>query len=240
MTYKKNCFIISLNILLGLACFNRAFADGIVIDKVYHPYVDAMEQELEYRALFNEQDTPRTGPQIHKLSLGTSFSDNLFGEFYVVGERSREGNFHTKAYELELKWQLTEQGEYFADWGLLFEYENETDSDIQEFTVGILSEKEWGSWSGSANLLLKEEWGDDIINEFESVFSWQSRYRYSQAFEPGFEFYSGQTALGVGPVIQGLVDLGIQKSLHWEAGLIFGLDNKSPGQNLRFLLEYEF
>ncbi len=240
--HNSKLFVIScLTLGLQVTSIHKALADGAVVDKVYHPYVDALEMELEYRSIIQDRqsrwDTPA---QFHKLSLGRSFSDNWFGEFYLVGEKSRDGSFAIEAYEVEIKWQLSEQGEYFADWGLLFEYENETDKDIEELTLGILVEKERGRWSNTANLKLIQEWGDDINDELESTFAWQSRYRYSQFLEPGIEFYAGQTAVGLGPVIQGGLTVGIRKNLHWEAGLILGLDEKSPDQSFRFMLEYEF
>lgn len=237
--YKRHALIptVALNFFLS----NLAFADGATIDKIYHPYVDALEHELEYRVLVQGEQSDRISPgQIHKLSLGTSISDRWFGEVYMVGEKSRDGHFDIDTYELELKRQLTEQGEYFADWGIIFEYETVANEDIDEFTIGLLSEKEWGRWSSTANLFFTKEWGDDIIDEFETVFALQPRYRYSALFEPGFEFYSGQTATGLGPVLQGTINTGIRKNLHWEAGLILGLDSKSPNQSFRFLVEFEF
>ncbi|MCH8265369.1 MAG: hypothetical protein IIC10_08220 [Proteobacteria bacterium] len=94
--------------------------------------------------------------------------------------------------------------------------------------------------SGTANLFLIQEWGDDIRNEFETAASLQFRYRYSRAFEPALEVYAGQDATGIGPVILGKLNLGIRKSLNWEAGVIFGADSGSPDQTFRLLLEFEF
>ena len=218
-----------------------AQADGIVVDKVYHPYVDALEKEMEYRTVIqDEQEGLLTPAEIHQFAIGTSVGDKLFAEFYAIGTKNRQGNFHLGAWEAELKWQLTEQGEYFADWGLLFEYENEVELDKNEMTVGILAEKEFGRFSGTANLMLINEWGEDIVNEYETVLATQIRYRQSQAFEPGIEFYAGQNARGIGPVIQGNISLSLRKSLHWESGVIFGLGNDSPNTSYRFLIEYEF
>lgn len=217
----------------------KAKADGLVVDKVYHPYVDALEKEIEYRGVFQERQEALEGPaQLHKLSFGGAIGQRWFAEAYVVAERSNSGNFDIEGYELELKWQLTEQGEYSADWGLVFEYEKE--QDIEEFSVGILTEREWGRWSGALNLFLIEEWGKGIEDEFESSVAAQVRYRYSPQFEPALELYSGQDFTGIGPVVMGKVNLGVRKSLGWEAGLIFGVDSDSTDQTFRFLLEYEF
>jgi len=225
-----------LSMLSGLAQ-----ADGIVVDKVYHPYVDALETELEYRTVFQDRQPNLVTPaQIHQLSIGHAIGSRVFAEVYAVGAKNRAGTFELEAWEAEVKWQLTEQGEYEIDWGVLFEYEDEVGEDIREFTIGILAEKEFGRWSGAGNLMLINEWGDDINDEFETGLSLQARYRYSQAFEPGLEFYAGQDSRGIGPVIQGVVNVGIRKNLHWEAGAIFGLGSKSPDNSFRFLMEFEF
>jgi len=226
--------------LLCLPSLN-AQADGIVVDKVYHPYVDALENELEYRMVIQDaQEGLQTPAEIHQFSIGTSFGSKLFAEFYAIGTKNRQDNFHLGAWEAELKWQLTEQGEYFADWGIFFEYENEVELDKNEITVGILTEKEFGRFSGTANLMLINEWGEDIVNEYETVLATQIRYRHSRTFEPAIEFYAGQNARGIGPVIQGNISLSLRKTLHWETGVIFGLGNDSPNSSYRFLIEYEF
>ena len=227
--------------LTTLSLVNEAFADGNAVDKVYHPYVDALESEIELRSLFQDAESGSGDfKQLHQLSFGRSIGQALFGEVYLVGEKARSGSFDLQAFEFELKWQLTEQGEYSADWGLLFEYEQEFSDDIQEFTTGILVEKEFGRFSGTANLLLIQEWGSAIKDEFETAAAVQARYRYSRAFEPGLEFYAGQDSAGIGPVAQGSASIGVRKALRWEAGIIFGLGSKSPDSSFRFLLEYEF
>ncbi|MEY4642913.1 MAG: hypothetical protein RLZZ227_2907 [Pseudomonadota bacterium] len=228
---------------LGVALLAPAVvrADGMVVDKIYHPYVDALENELEYRALAQDAKQGFAGPaQRHQLSLGRSIGSRLFGEVYAVANRARDGSVSVDAWEAELKWQLTEQGEYAADWGLLFEYENERRVDAQEFSVTLLVEKEWGDWSGAANLHVINEWGDDIAAELETALALQARYRYSRLLEPGVELFAGQGTRGIGPVLQGTFNTRVRQSLHWEAGLILGLDADSPNRTWRFLMEYEF
>jgi hypothetical protein len=217
------------------------WADGVVIDKIYHPYVQPLERELEWRAIWQNDQPGRPDDQrLYRLAYGQAIGERWFAEVYVVGENSDEGNFGIEAYELELQRQLTEQGEYWADWGLLFELERERDLDIWEFSTGLLAEKEWGRWSGTANLFLLHEWGEDIADETETRLGLQARYRYSPAFEPAVELYSGQDTRGIGPAVMGQVRLGSRRQLRWEAGAIFGVDSQSPDTTLRFLLEFEF
>lgn len=230
-----------LSALSALAVSGSVLADGLVVDKVYHPYVDALEKELEYRSVVQDtQPGKQNLAQVHQLSLGTAIGDQLFAEVYLIGAKNRASGFAVEAWEAELKWQLTEQGEYGIDWGLLFEYEDERRLDAHEVSIALLAEKELGRFSTTANLFVVNEWGKDVVDEVETVLSLQARYRGNPAFEPGVEFYAGQDARGLGPVLQGSIITGSRKSVHWEAGAIFGLGHQSPDNTWRFQLEYEF
>jgi hypothetical protein len=230
-------------ILLGLigAGVGSSRADGVVIDKIYHPYVQPLEREFEWRAIWqNRQPGRPDNLQVYRLGYGQSLGEKWFVEFYLIGANSDAGSFEVGAFELEAQRQLTEQGEYWADWGVVFELEKERGLDAWEFSTGLLAEKEWGRWSGTANLYLLHEWGADIVDETETRLGLQARYRHSPAFEPAIELYSGQDTRGIGPAAMGMVRLGPKRQFRWEAGAIFGLDSKSPDTTLRFLLEFEF
>ncbi|MDX2350486.1 MAG: hypothetical protein QNK32_08865 [Porticoccus sp.] len=227
--------------LLCVSISNYSMADGSVVDKIYHPYVDALEQELEFRAIHqDDQPEAEDNLQLYRFGYGRAFGDSWFGEVYLIGEKSDDTGFKLEAYELEAKWQITEQGEYWADWGLLMELEKESHENIWEFSTGILIEKEWGQWSGTANLVVTQEWGSDIKDEIESSAGLQMRYRLSRWLEPALEFYTGQDTRAIGPALMGNIKTGIRKRLHWETGLIFGIDEDSPNMTLRALIEYEF
>src|SRR6056297_1412947 len=89
-------------------------ADGLAIDKVYHPYVQPLERELEFRWLDYDVENSNSN-QIYRLGYGQSFSQYWFFEAYIIGGR-KANDFQADAYELEAKVQLTEQGEYASDW----------------------------------------------------------------------------------------------------------------------------
>ena len=221
--------------LVSVMAVPPAYADGQVVDRVYDPYVQPLEKELEWRtsSIPGEQ-------QLHRLGFGRSFSDRWFGEVYLIGERNSGEDLKLAAVELEAKWQLTEQGEYAADWGLLFELEQEREDNVWEAAATLLSSREWGRWTGTANLAAVYEWGDDFTNEWESELRLQARYRWSPLFEPGVEFYAGQDYTGVGPVIRGVKKLPRAQQLLWELGVIQGLTSDSADQTIRLLLEFEF
>lgn len=235
--------VVKLMCLVGFAGLTApALSDGSVIDKIYHPYVEQLEWELEWR-MTHENENPRTGvdrSQTHKLGLGHGIGEYLFAEAYLIGQRSADDGLELYAYEVEALWQLSEQGEYAVDYGLLFELEREHDEDIWEYATTLLLEKEIGRYSATANVGLIYEWGDDIENEWETSLALQGRYRYSPRLEPALELYVGQDTLGLGPVLSGLERLGHMQALRWEAGVIVGMDSDTADYTLRAVLEYEF
>ena len=224
------------------ACSAPLTADGTAVDKVYHPYVEPLEWELEWR-MIHENENPISGEsrrQLHRLGFGRAVSEFVFAEFYLIGEQSAESDFELEAYEFEILWQMSEQGEYLLDYGLLFELEKEDSVDVWEYSTALLLEKEFGRYSATANIGLQYEWGEDIDDEVESTLALQTRYRYSPRFEPALELYMGQDTLGLGPAFQGAERMGIMKALRWQLGVIFALDSDTPDYTLRAVLEYEF
>ena len=216
-------------------------ADGNAVDKIYHPYVDALEQELEWRAIYqDDQPDQPDHRQLHRFSYGRAFGDRWFGEVYLTGDKAENDSFSLRAYEVEAKWQLTEQGEFWADWGILFELEKQARENIWEFSTGVLAEKEWGHWSSTANIIISQEWGSDIEDEIESSLGLQTRYRLSRWIEPAVELYVNEHTLALGPALMGNIQAGVRRSLHWEVGLLFGMNDKSANNTLRALIEYEF
>jgi hypothetical protein len=238
MLSHSRCIVmlVSLAALAGM----RAFADGAVVDKIYDPYVEELEREIEYRVIVqNDASETLDDLQIHQLAVGASWSDRWSSELYVIGARTNVDSLSVEAYELETKWQLTEQGEYWADWGLLFEIETERSTDASELSTTLLVAREWGRWVTTANVGLIYEWGG-AVSEWEAALSLQGRYRLTRGFEPALEFYSGQDTLALGPVFVGDIRAGGRKKLRWEVGVIFGLDGDSPDRTFRGLLELEF
>lgn len=224
---KLNSFFI----FIAIACTSMVHADGLAIDKVYDPYVQPLERELEWRSVHFD------GEQQQRLGIGKSLSDRLFVEVYLTTNSNEES---IDVYELEAKWQLTEQGEYAADWGVLVELEKDRHDDNWELATGLLMAKEWGHWTGTANIKAIYEWGSTIKPDLESSLALQARYRYSRYFEPALEFYSGQNTRGFGPVVMGDVKFSAGKKVHWEVGSILGLDSTTPDNTWRFLMEFEF
>lgn len=225
--------------LIVISSFSRSvIADGIVVDKVYHPYVLPNETEFEWRLLSRQTDNASLQGQ--RLAFGKALSENMMLESYLVGEKTTDQRFGLQAYEIELRWQLSEQGQYWADWGMLFEVEKLHKKNEWEVTTGVLFEKEFERNSLTLNAFLIYEWGEQTQNEFESEFRLKYRYRWFAEFQPAIELYSGEDFFGVGPAFMGIVRIDRQQQLKWEAGFISELSNTGKDHNFRLALEYEF
>ena len=150
--------IVGLLLLAGTAA-----ADGVVVSKIYDPYVQPLETELEWRFVSQEDDT-NPDVQKHSLGFGRSLSDRWAFELYAIGQRGAGESLSVDAYEVEAKWQLTEQGEYAYDWGVLFELEREIDDNAWEFAASLLAARDFGKITATANLGVIYEWGQGIDN----------------------------------------------------------------------------
>lgn len=209
------------------------------IDRVYHPYVEQNETELEYG--FTLRDLRGERELFDRLGVGYTWNDKLFTEIYLLAEDLSYDDKQLSGYELEARLQLTEQGEYWADWGLLFEIASAKDISSHEWSVGILWEKEFNQhWVATANMMVEYEYGSDIQDEFETALRGQWRYRYNSSIEPALEFYFDDQDRAAGPALAGTIKLSGSRQLVWELGLMFALDSKTPASNLRGGIEFEF
>jgi len=238
MVFNQYYWFIFASLSFWLSYASTVHADSVVVDKVYHPYVLSNEREIEWR-LISHQDSDNN-KLAQRFAYGQSLTDTVMLEFYLVGERNINDDFSLTSYELEARWMLTEQGEYWADWGLLFEIEKEQRQKSWEITSGVLVEKEFGRTSLTFNAFIIYEWGKTIVNEFETEFRLQYRYRYLEQIQPAIELYSGENYLGIGPAFMGVQRFNGQKQFKWEVGLITGVNNQSKGHILRVAIEYEF
>jgi hypothetical protein len=213
-------------------------AHGPVVDKVYHPYVLPNEREFEWR--LTSRDNNGADVLAQRLGFGHAISEYITIEGYVTGRRDDSTAFQLHSYELEARWMLTEQGKYWADWGMLVELEKEHEHDHWEISTAALFEKELGRTSLTLNLFALFEWGEDIENEWEGEFRLKYRYRWLPQIQPALEVYVGEDLAGVGPAFMGIQRLHGQKQLKWEAGFIFELSNDGRDRTFRMALEYEF
>lgn len=239
LTCKLVC---AIPLIIVCAMSSPSWADGNAVGKIYHPYVHLLEKELEYRFLFEDdnEDSVVDHRKQHFFGLGYALSDRVAIEAYLIAVDAPRDSFELEAYELEAKWQLTEQGEYFVDWGMVVELEREQDNGLWETSATLVALYEWSHWLATGNFSLLYEWGSGIDNEWESALAAQLRYRLREAFEPALEIFSAQDTLAAGPVMTGLLRIGNRSKLRWAAGPIFGIESRSVDTTWKLELELEF
>ena len=236
---RRTNSLLAVALMLATLLPITAIADGIVVNKIYDPYVQPLETEIEWRFVGQNDDT-FPDLQKHSLGIGRALSDRWAVELYAIALKGPGENLSVDTYEIEAKWQLTEQGEFAMDWGVLFELEREIEENAWEVSTQLLIARDFGKTTAIANLGVIYEWGERIESEFESTLRLQWRYRMTEAFEPSIELHAGQDTIAVGPSLSGLYRLSQGKKLRWAIGVFTGVDEQSPDQILKASLEFEF
>lgn len=221
--------------------------------KVYSPYVEKGEFELEARGGINfDGRHDEDGTQKQKYALGYGMTDRWFTEVY--GEVEKEYNddgedldFSFTEVEWENKFQLTDKGQCPVDLGFLLEYAISTeDKHADKLEWAVLLAKEIGKSEHYANFKFEHGVGGGHANETEGGFAWSSRYRLNEYFEPGFEYHAEFGGLNegksfpeqdhqVGPAFYG--KLG--EHLKYDVGYLFGVSDAAVEGTLKWLLEFE-
>jgi hypothetical protein len=207
------------------------------VDKVYDPFVHEGEIEIEIRAAHNFDDSDE-----HKVRFGVGYGVNSvwYVEGYLIGKQETGGSFDIVDIELENKFQLTEQGEYWLDVGLLIELEKSTDGDVWEVVAGPLFQKQFNDWVATTNFFVEKKFGSDISTRgVELKGAAQLKYRLSPGLEPALEYYGDEDAHSIGPAMLGKTRWG-NTPVKWEIGAYAGLNDDAPDFTFRWLLEWEF
>lgn len=219
-------------------------ADGSSIGKIYTPYVEQLGTEIEVEYL-HQKYREDADPRSYRFGVGRPITDKMFAELSILAENngSKSGgnnNLEIEGYEAEIKWQLTEQGEYSADYAVMVELERESDLDVWELSSALLVSRDFGRVTSTANLALLYESANNRQSEWETSLAFQARYRWRSGFEPALEYFKSENTNALGPVISGLMRMGIRKKLRWELGVLWDLDNSPVDKTLKVRLEFEF
>jgi len=220
--------------------------------KVYSPNVVKGENEIEYRGFRDfDDDSSRDGAEKHKFGIGRGFTDFWFSEIYSVYEKAPGGSYKHDAIEWENRFQLTEQGKYWADFGLLVEYEATRHGNPDEFVIAPIIEKAFDRWVGTANLFLERQVGGGRSTGTTIAYAARLKYLLNPRFEPAIEAcgepgkfnhfgsFNGQEHW-IGPAAYGSVGLGGTRKLAYSAAFLFGETSASSDNRAILRLEYEF
>ncbi len=212
---------------------------GFTVDS---PIVHSQETEVELH-VSSQWNGSRTGSREDEyvVAAGHGFTDIWFSEIELEFEREPGGKVVHEATSWENTFQLTPQGKYWLDAGLLLSYEAAGEKEHPDkIEVKGLFQKQWGKLEHTLNLTLEREVGVNADDKTEPAYAWQSRWLLSQRFEPGFEVFGSEDDLRAGPMFRGAVRVRQRSVLVYELGYLHGLTTKTPQHTLKGTLELEF
>jgi high-affinity iron transporter len=222
--------------------------------KVYSPNVVQGEGEVEYRG-YRDFDNNKEidGGETHLFGIGYAFTDWYSTEVY--GEWAKEPDESQRkfsAWEWENRFQLGESGQFFADFGLLFEIEKADGKELYELKLAPIIEKQFGNFVATANLWFERQVGS-ARESTDVTFAYGARVRYllSPYFEPAVEFFGEPGPIGkwpgysqqqhwIGPAVYGAVPTLPRQKLKYSFAVLFGTTTESSDVRAVARLEYEF
>jgi hypothetical protein len=237
--------IAALAIMLGLGA-NTAHADNDFI--VYSPSVIQGQSEVEVYG-FNSQDgrSNLNGASGYNISAAHTFTSWWKAEVYV-GQFSRPagGTTHPSGYELENTFQLTSEGEYWANLGLLASYAHSKQEGVPSVVeFGPLLEKMSGHINQRLNFIFTKQIGAGADNTYSLRSAYSVGYNINAGratYTPGIEVYirPADNAYQIGPVFSGELRSRGGTELEYSVGVVFGINPGAPSKTLLARLEYEF
>jgi hypothetical protein len=233
----------------------------------YHirsPYeIDLGEIEIEHNGASSFDHVPaKNRAQSETIEIGTGITSRWHTEIEIGFNRDPGGQHSTllEALVWENMIQITEPGEYFADWGFYAEYAQsmlkKPHAGPNSVTFGPVIGKDIGQTTSIVNLLFTRQLGpNQDTSGLDFSYAWQTRWNLWEPLSPAIEIYGDAGVLGraprfaqqqllIGPVAIGalkLRDLGLGRAgkLKYEMGWLFGATHDSPQGVLRWRVELE-
>jgi hypothetical protein len=228
---------------------------------IFSPYeIDLGELEIEHNgdATF-DRIAGKDSAQSYTLELGTGLTSWWHSEVELGFDRDPGAAQATRltAVVTENMIQFTEPGEDWADWGVYFEYGQNTGREgPNEFTIGPVVGKDIGRFGNILNLFVTRQLGPNQDSHGLDVsYAWQTKWRVWEPLSPAVEIYGDMGSLThtpsfnrqeflAGPVALGtmpLQDMGLGRSgrFKYEVGWLFGGTGATSSGTLRWRLELE-
>lgn len=221
---------------------------------VFTPTVEEGEREIEIRA-GSERLRDDTRESQQALTFGLGVSRWWFTEIAALWHKEPGEKHGFDAWEWENKFQLTETGKYFADFGLVVEIERPRDhAEGWEVRWGPLMQMDFaGNWQANVNVLLEKHFraAQGVEQEAELGYQWQVKNRWRRELEFGAQGFGelgewdhwargSQQSHLAGPAVFGRVALGGHQAIKYNAALLLPLNQGAPRNRWRVQMEYEF
>jgi hypothetical protein len=231
---------------------------------IHSPYeIDLGELEIEHNGSAEfDRNRDKSGAQSYTIEFGTGLTSWWHSEIELGFDRNPGLNQNTLVTQAvtENTFQLTEPGQYFADFGFYVEYGQSLTSGRNagpnQVTFGPLIAKDIGRTTTTVNLFLTRELGpNQDTNGLDFNWAAQTKWNLWAPLSPAVEIYGDSGVLGhtprlsqqelrAGPVAIGALSLhqlglGNAGKVKYEVGWLFGATEATAQGTLRWRLELE-
>ena len=221
--------------------------------RVFEPYAEQGEWELETTGVYDlDHAKTKNAVQEYHYALGYGVNGFWHTELELEAETASTDESITSFQATHMEWenifQLAEKGQCWLDPGVYLAYEAPLRKDeAGQFEGKILLEKDFQRVSNILNLSLNKEVGGGADRHLDGGVSWSTKYRLSEYFEPGVEYWNDFSAIThhldfnqqshqLGPVFYGR----LFHHMRYDIGYLFGVSDAAPKGELKWVLEYEF
>lgn len=235
---------------LGLAVASLPALAGPA-DYVYTPNVEYGEREIDFK-IGTEKSGGLDRFSAGSIGFGYGVTQRWFTEVYGKWNKTGDESTRFDAFEWENRFQLTEQGQYPVDVGLVIELERPRDrAEGYELRLGPLFQTDWGRWQFNFNPLIERHFHAEEPGVTELGYQFQARYLSSGTVDLGVQVFgelgkwnkweSAQDQIHrAGPAVFGKFNLGGRNIIKYNAAVLFGLTRATPDTTVRAQVEYEF
>jgi len=212
---------------------------------VYSPYVTEGQSEVEFRAHQQfDGDPALNNDRAYVISVSHSFTSWWHPEIYFGSyERKPGGPNSLQGYEFENIFQLTTQGQYWADLGFIASYEYNTQKDVPGvLEFGPLFEKRSAHIDQRLNFVWEKQIGGGAELKYEFRATYSAGYEVDTRLAPGFEAYyrPADDSRQFGPALNGEIATMDGNEFEYHLAYLFGLNKDAPAHTLALRLEYDF
>ena len=246
---NKNILIMLVGLISILGLSHKAYAEK----QVFAPNAEQGEWELENTGVYDiDPHKDKNAVQEYHEAVGYGVNSFWHTELELETETQPTADAITPFKATHMEWenifQLAEKGEYWLDPGVYLAYEAPLiNKQVGQFEGKILLEKDFQKVSNILNISFNKEVGGGADPHTDAGISWSTRYRLSQYFEPGFEYWNDFSAIAhqldyeqqghqAGPCFYG----HLFNHINYDIGYLFGLSDAAPRGELKWVLEYEF
>lgn len=223
-------------------------------DYVHTPSVEYGEREIDFKYGTDKFKDDGGRESMGSLGFGYGVTQWWFAEAYLKYAKGPDDRTHYDAWEFESVFQLTEPNQYWADVGLLFEFEApRAREEGYEFLFGPLFQKDFDKLRVNANLLLGKSVStrDGEEHALDLGYQLQARYPVAKDLDIGVQAFGdlgkwdhwsphSEQDHRVGPAVFQKIRLGGRQTINWNAAYLFGASPAAPRNQFRLQAELEF